>query len=315
MQTFVTEGLKENRLIASKQEGQGRLGSLIWYSISRQLITPGDLKRMFDEVQMDHHWLPNNIRPSDAFRRATGDIQKRQRKVPTSDPTVFLNFLIREVYSDHKKVQRNVVIEQVNKKGRTLNYDPTATIIEFNKEDCSISIHTEEKANEGEQMAKELALSAKDLYGTYARHYEAQTLRSMVKNIIDSMTPTAVRPAGGVYFVPKHHQIMLDKMVDLVNRLENSEAFAVPLFDTKSNRGMVNSKLRDDVLAAIAKCRSVIGYPDPKKPQITDTLHEARRVMKTFREYQSIVNLDLEVLSDSLTKLKHLSIEVMQKAN
>lgn len=50
---------------------------------------------------------------ADAFRRATSEIQKKHKKVPTSDPSVFLNFLIREVYYDEEKVQRNIVIEKV----------------------------------------------------------------------------------------------------------------------------------------------------------------------------------------------------------
>ena len=311
--TNVKDGFRQQNIVASKQEGENKIGSLFWYSIGNQLITRGDLKQKFDEANMDHKWLPNPIRISDAFRRATGEIQKKQKRVPTDDPTILLNFLIREVYYDHKKVQRNIVIEKVDKKGKSLEYNSTATIIEFNKDDGAISITTNGSIDEGEQKAKELAYDAKALFETYSKNYDAQTLRIMVKNILDSMSPTAVRPNGGVYFVPRNHQDSLDTVVDLVNRLESSEAFSVPLFDTKSNRGMVNKKLRDDVISVISKCNSVIHYANPKKAQITDTLNEARRVVKTFNEYQSVVNLDLEVLNDSMNALKNLSIAVMQK--
>ena len=43
-------------------------------------------------------------------------------------------------------------------------------------------------------------MSAKDLFDTYSKNYDAQTLRIMVKNILDSMSPTAVRPSGGCLF-------------------------------------------------------------------------------------------------------------------
>lgn len=314
VQTTVKEGLKNNRLIASRQDGQGKLGSLFWYSISQQLISRERLKRTFDEAAMDQRWLPNPIRPADAFRRATWDVQKKLKKVETPTATIFLNFLIREVYSDHKRVQRNIVIEQVDKKGRKLAYNPTATVIEFNKESGSISISASRTMDWGEQNAKELALDAKDRFETYCRHYDAQTLRAMVKKVLASLSPTAVRPSGGVYFVPRHHQNELDRVVDLVSRLEGSEAFAVPLFNTKSNRGIVNSKLREDVLSVLSKCRMVMEGPDLKKSRITETLNEARRVVKTFHEYQSIVHLDLEVLNDSLAELKELAVGLMEKA-
>jgi hypothetical protein len=309
----VMDGLKQQNIVASNQGGENKLGDLFWYSISNQLITREDLKQKFDEANMDHQWLPNPIRISDAFRRATGEIQKKQKKVPTNDPTTFLNFLIREVYYDDKRVQRNIVIEKVNKKGKSLEYNSTATIIEFHKDDGTISITTNVSRDEGEQKAKSLAYEAKSLFETYSKNYDAQTLRIMVKTILDSMSPTAVRPHGGVYFVPRNHQDSLDAVVDLVNRLDSSEAFSVPLFDTKSNRGMVNKKLRDDMISAISKCKSIIHFPDPRKTQITDTLNAARRVVKTFNEYKSVVNLDLELLSDSLVELKNLSIALMQR--
>lgn len=311
--TSVMDGLKQQNIVASKQGGENKLGDLFWYSIGNQLISREDLKRKFDDANMDHKWLPNPIRISDAFRRATGEIQKRQKRVPTNDPTTFLNFLIREVYYDHKRVQRNIVIEKVDKKGKSLEYNSTATIIEFNKDDGTISITTNGSRDEGEQKAKSLAYESKELFNTYSKNYDAQTLRIMVKNILDSMSPTAVRPSGGVYFVPRNHQDSLDAVVDLVNRLDSSEAFSVPLFDTKSNRGMVNKKLRDDMISAISKCKSIVNFSGLRKSQVTDTLNEARRVVKTFNEYQSVVNLDLELLSDRLVELKNLSIAVMQK--
>ncbi|KAA9018995.1 hypothetical protein F4V44_19615 [Niallia endozanthoxylica] len=79
-----------------------------------------------------------------------------------------------------------------------MEYNSTATIIEFYKDDGTISITTTGNRDEGEQKAKSLAYEAKDLFETYSKNYDAQTLRIMVKNILDSMSPTAVRPNGGV---------------------------------------------------------------------------------------------------------------------
>lgn len=309
----VMDGLRQRNIVAAKQEGENQLGSLLWYSIKHQLITREELRKKFDESHVEHKWLPNPIRMADAFRRATSEIQKKHKKVPTSDPSVFLNFLIREVYYDDEKVQRNIVIEKVNKKGKSLDYNSTSTIILFHKDDGTISITANGNQDAGELEAKRLAYEAKDLFDTYSKNYDAHTLRFMVKNILDSMSPTAVRPSGGVYFVPRNHQARLDAVVNLVNRLDHAEAFSVPLFDTKNNRGMVNRKLRDDMIAAIAKCKSIVHSPELRKSQVTDILNEARRVVKTFNEYQGVVNLDLELLSDSLVELKNLSIAVMQK--
>ena len=38
--TSVKDGLKQQNIVASKQEGENKLGDLFWYSISNQLIIP-----------------------------------------------------------------------------------------------------------------------------------------------------------------------------------------------------------------------------------------------------------------------------------
>lgn len=68
---------------------------------------------------------------------------------------------------------------------------------------------------------------------------------------------------------------------------------------------MVNRKLRDDMIAAISKCKSIVNSPELRKSQAADILNEARRVVKTFNEYQGVVNLDLELLGDSLVERKN----------
>ena len=52
--------------------------------------------------------MPNTIRPADAFRRATKEIETRQA---TANAGVFENFLIREVFANRDCVQRNIVVE------------------------------------------------------------------------------------------------------------------------------------------------------------------------------------------------------------
>lgn len=299
--------LKNQSIVATKQAQEEIIGALFWYSIGNQLIEREELVNKFNDAAMDHCWLPNEIRISDAFRRATREIQRK--KVPTFDPKVFLNFLTREVYSDSESIQRNIVIEQVDQSGKRLDYNSTATVIQFDKKDVSINI----MAQDGEDQARDLAEEAKERFHQYTKFYAAQNLRVMVAKILSLFAPTQVRPNGGVYFVPKTYHAELTKLTTLVNLLENSEAYAIPLFDTKDNRGMVNRKLHEEMLSVLKGCDSIL-YADNVPPsKIKEAIDEAKRVANTFKTYQSVVSLDIEVLNESLIKLKEKSMTLVKK--
>jgi hypothetical protein len=303
----IDAALKNQSIVATKQSQEGTIGDLFWYSIGSQLIERQELTTKFNDAAMDYSWLPNEIRISDAFRRATREIQRK--KVPTSDTKVFLNFLTREVYSDSDSIQRNIVIEQVDQSGKRLDYNSTATVIQFDKKDVSIKI----MAQDGEDQARDLAEEAKERFYQYTKFYAAQNLRVMVAKILSSFAPTQVRPNGGVYFVPKTYHDDLTKLTTLVNLLENSEAYTIPLFDTKDNRGMVNRKLHEEMISVLKGCDSIL-YADTVPPsKIKEAIDEAKRVANTFKTYQSVVSLDIEVLNESLLKLKEKSMTLVKK--
>lgn len=306
---MIDQALKNQSIVATQQTKEGTIGDLFWYSIGNQLIQRDELEKIFNEVNIDHCWLPNPIRISDAFRRATREIQCK--KVSTSDPKVFLNFLTREVYSDNDLIQRNIVIEKVDQSGKRLEYNSTATIILLDKKENVIKIMDEV----GEEQAKILASEAKDRYYKYSKYYASQNLRVMVAKILGSLAPTQVRPNGGVYFVPKTYHQNLNKLTKLVNLLENSEAYAIPLFDTKDNRGLVHKKLHEEMLSVLKDCDYLIKSENAPQSKIKEAIAEARRVADTFKTYQNVVSLDIEVLNENLYKLRDCAINLMKRTN
>lgn len=305
----ITEGLKNNEVVGVNHNQEGTIGNLFWYSIGNHLITREELEKKFIQANIDTAWLPNPIRSSDAFRRATKEIQ--QKKVPSSDPRKFYNVLTREVYADIEAIQRNVVIETVDQSGKRLEYNPNAAVIKLDKKNNSFQIETQP----GEETAERLAKEAEERFEKYSRYYASQNLRIMVAKILSSLAPTQVRPNGGVYFVPKTYEQELKNLNELVNLLNNSEAYAIPLFDTKDNRGMVNKKLHDDMLSVIKHCDSVIHKDGIPLSQIKEAITEAKRVADTFKTYQNVVSLDVEILNRHLNTLREKSRTLLTKTD
>ena len=102
------------------EQQEGILGHLMWFSVGKQLVKMDDLKRAPIQSGLPVEWMPNAIRPADAFWRSTKEIETRKS---TGHAGVFEDFLIREVFSDKSHVQRNIVAEKVDQVGKLLDYN------------------------------------------------------------------------------------------------------------------------------------------------------------------------------------------------
>lgn len=301
----VKEKIQKKEVLATKTEGVSQLGYIFWYSISSEAeVTRIELKQRFNNLDIDENWLPNEIRPSDAFRRATKEVQRK--KVPTSDPNVFQNFLVREVYADTKAIQRNIVIETVDKSGKRLDYNPKATVMTLFKENNNFTIQSDNNT------AYELANEAKVRFIKYIEYYSAQQLRVMVKDYLESLAPTAVRANGGVYFVPQSNSIELKKLQLLCESL-NSEGVSIPLYDSADNQNLVLSKLENDLKEALAHCQDLTQTPNLKKQLYKDSIEDARRVARTFQEYKNNLSLDVNNLESMLNELRLTAVQLTQQ--
>ncbi|QZT33660.1 hypothetical protein HUR95_15750 [Caldalkalibacillus thermarum TA2.A1] len=289
------------RLAATAKESEGIIGHLTWWSIREHLITRDVLGQKLNEAGLDEGWLPNEIRPADAFRRATKEVECRKKE--TSQPGVYKNYLVREVYSDKKMVQRNIVVETVDQKGKRLDYEGQAALLVLDKEADQLKVGV--VLPEVEELAQE----ASRLYDIYKRHYPAQAVRVMVADILKSMSPTPVRPTGGVYFVPQAHQNELTKLCAFVNSLDKGEAFKIPLIDTMDNRQMVNRKLQDHLEDIMARCHVAL-KGDLKKNQVKEIIEEAKRVISDFRQYREIVTDDIDRLESHIQSIR-MSVALM----
>ncbi|MEB6549669.1 hypothetical protein MXL46_11285 [Heyndrickxia sporothermodurans] len=165
------------------------LGHLMWFSVGKQLVKRDDLLTTLTQSGLEESWMPNPIRSSDAFRRATKEIETKKS---TATANVFENYLIREVFSDKDQIQRNIVVETVDQSGKRLDYDSQAGVITLNKKDDSLTFVT------SNDMARELSEEAEKKFQVYKDYYSAQQLRVMVSKILQSLAPTPVRPNGGI---------------------------------------------------------------------------------------------------------------------
>lgn len=268
------------------------LGHLTWYSVGKQLIQTKDLEIKLINAGLDKVWMPKSIRSADAFRRATKEIEQRKA---TSNPSVFENILIREVFSDKETVQRNIVIETVDQNGKRLSYDPKAGIVTLDKKNNTITFVAERA------ITMELCQEAEKKFDVYKNHYSAQQVRVMVGSILQSLAPTPVRKNGGIYFVPSTMNKELSKLVQFISSLENSEGYKIPVVDNLDNRHMVNKKLTEHLESVLKDCRNSSHL---KKGQVKVLIDEANGIIKNYRNYKSILKDESVQMEETILTIR-----------
>lgn len=295
------EKLLEGVSAVQNSSSSSIMGYLTWYSVGDDLYNREMLRKSLLVNGIEESYLPNPIRSSDAFRRSTKAVEtKRHKEEETA--TEYKNFIIRDVVSKGDKLQRNIVVETVNQEGERLDYNSEGAKLFFNKKTDQFTFLS------NDETAEELAEEAQKLYTTFLEHHNGATVRSSVINYLNKLSPTPVRPSGGVYFVPYQHADKLKKIVSFVSSLPKGESHMIPLINDDENRLMIKEKVKDNLDKVIEQCRFAISADEGQiqKVQVRTILEDARRIVSQFKDYR-------ELLQDTVTDLES-SVEIVRQS-
>lgn len=257
------------------------IGHLCWYSVGEDLYDREELRKSLLYNGLSETNLPNAIRPADAFRRATKDVE--MRRVETDQEGVYENYIIRNVVSNDDIVQRNIVKETVDSKGARLDYvSEVEMTFDRKAETFNYSVTSG-------GMAEELAEEASKLFDIYLTHHNATAIRACAIKILQTMSPTPVRPSGGVYFVPAKHSLKLDCLVGFLRSFQKGEGQMIPLIDTEDNRDMVKQKLYEHLQRTLHGCNETLTNESLPKGQVRMLIEDAKRVVADFKDYREVI--------------------------
>ena len=304
MKTNANERFDINNVSAVAGIEDSNLGHIEFHTISECEITRENLERMLISHGFEKY-LPKEISPSDAFRRATTDIQKS--KVESATPDLYLNYLVREVYSDRFEIIRKIVVETVDKAGKTLSYKPEEATIRYDKKADTV----EYKASS--YITEELIDEAITLFEKHKVTYNSRHIREMCFNILSELSPISVKPSGGVYFVPASYTRELKEFISLVNELGESEAYKIPLMRNNENADMVRKKLQDHIKSAIWEAADYLKNPGFDKSNANQKLALVKKVVTDFSEYQRVLQDELADMDDSLSLLKMQAQKIVER--
>jgi hypothetical protein len=283
------------------EEQENVLGHLYWFNIGKLMIESDDLKQYLINSGLGDEWMPNKIRSVDAFRRATKEVQAKK---PTANPKVFKNYLMREVHADKDFVQRNIVVETVDQDNKKLGYEAEVAIVKLDKKSNTLVIDSADKE------AMSLIRQAEEKFYLYRDHYSAQHVRVMVAKILDSLAPIAMRENGVIYFVPNKMTQGLTNLVTFVNSLDNSDAFKVPVINSREHRDMIEKKLRDYLDRLLEQCKNT---EDLREDQIQALVEETNIAIRDYKHYKKMVESESETFEDKIFELRSSVVKILNE--
>lgn len=292
-------------------ESVATLGHLTWYTISECQIPREQLKANLQKSGLGESYMPGEIRPADAFRRATSDCEKRRIPDPHKKK-VFQNYLVREVNSDSDEIVRKVVKETVDSAGKRLSYNNSEATIRLEKGMGNI----ESQVESPDEVVASIVAEIKDLFNDYKTHHNSRAIRGIVGKIIKTMNPTTVRPSGGVYFIPQKHEETLTRLVGFIKSLGGqSEGFMLPIIDEESSRDMIRQKIHDDISnTAETLARGIKRVKEKKasKTHINLALEEGKRVLSSHKEMKQTLESELEEMTDKVSLLRKQMLTLVE---
>lgn len=268
------------------------LGSLCWYTIRDQEITRDDITKKLTAARLDAAFTPRRTAPSDAFRRAVRDAEVK--KVARFDGT-FANFLLRYVTSSKDELACHIVREVVDANNRRLSYEQTA---EVGLDRIGNTIYRKNLAG-FRADEPDIATDVAQRFARCLDHYNGGHLRIIVHDVLRTLSPIAVRPSGGVYFVPQEGETTLRKLQAFVKSLGGeSDMWLMPVLDNNDSRAVVRSTLDAEVASTSAQVIEDLRRMLARKGEISEG--DQRRALMELHRLQDLTARYKSILEDSL---------------
>lgn len=318
-------------LVATENPGDSALGYLVWYSVSEVKITQEELQKLALNANLPEKYLPAPIRPVDAYRRATSEVQGVLR----SSNEITESLMVREVCADKESVVRHIVKETADKQNKTLSYQEKCGTLVYDRESESLVA-----GDFTDPDAESAAERAKALFDIYRRYYTSDHVRRMIKSVLSECQALPLRPSGAVYFIPKKYEQEIQSLGDFVKNLpdEAVEFHKMPVVDMEEQRQMLEQKLRTYIEAEVARIRQSLGA-DPetlaakqnlkdavahfahvlqkdtvKKGAVEEAVKQFRALSVQVREYEELLEANLSEVRSTLDVLREQVRAILDRA-
>ncbi len=270
------------------------LGILCWYTVAGELRVPQtDLKTLLDAVDLGDH-APRVPSDADIFRRTSTAAQVK--KLPTSQPDVFVNILVRPVGDDDEHLYRRVVRELVDNANLRLGYTEIAELV-FDRATSAVTATMLSQSSEGE----DLCLGIIAAYNQDKGNLNGASIRDMIQRVLTGANAINARPpAGGIYFLPTERAHVVAGLEDVVAQLPTGAmVHSLPLVDDLKQRAMIQRAFEAESVGRITTLATEIAALRKAGTKISPDKYAS--YLTALRELKDKTTEYSELLTEGLT--------------
>lgn len=223
------------------------LGRLCWYSITDVCVPHGDVIQALAKANIFQN-LPREPLDDDVFRRVSSNASLLNKKVGTVDPETFYKYRLTEVGRDKDEIVRRLVRDHVQFKGRKLDTVQIGDVT-YKRATGDISgtfLHT------ADPVFPELVTELQTEFQKWRGHLNSYAIREWIREYLQDLGATSVRPRGGLYFVKEalaDRVVGLEKLVSVMPG--SCEFHTLPLIDEDKQRDMLRKAFEAETIGAI----------------------------------------------------------------
>jgi hypothetical protein len=271
----------EDMVAVQKGEGVQHIGHLFWYMVGDDLYHVDKVTEAIVDTGLHMSLAPNPIRASGAFSRAAKSVETRRSGA--KDSGEHYNYLVRNVTPNRGEIERRIVKETVDSKGRRLSYDPSAAVLVLDQKTETVSVYG------NDDTALELGYEAQKRYEIFRTHYGPDIVRIIILNALRMYSAVPVKPSGGIYFVPEAHDEGLERLKNFCSFFPKMEGYKIVVVENNESIEMVTEKVADHLENIYSQCRGILSQPEVAKSHLSKLLTEARGIVNGYRDYEKIV--------------------------
>jgi len=246
------------------------LGSLLYFSISQADVNLENAHRDLTAAGLSTDTLRKNLRPVDAFRKAS---KRFEKKFPVRGG-IRSELMVRPVGEDGEQSFRHLVLEravvQAGKKRRVF-YEKVGeiTFTRGIKKDGKYHDHGvecrrttahlgEALTDEEDQWLTEQLATFQDHYDHLLHYMDSHAVRTFVREYIYALSGTCVKESGGLYFIKQDHATDVAKLADWV-RSVGSEFHTLPLLNLAEQKDMILEAFEEETIQEVERLMTEVG--------------------------------------------------------
>ncbi|MDR0863037.1 MAG: hypothetical protein LBN30_09745 [Oscillospiraceae bacterium] len=310
-----------NNYMAVREDGEGVLGKLLYYSLSSILVDRDKLAEICEGIGFPYS-SNKRVALIDAFRSATGDIYDSKTVVGSYGREI-IKVYCRDNKTSDGTISRELVKETLD--ASTNSYKKLANLT-FSKD---VGISYTDLAYDEHVDAHDYCREAVELYELYQTCAGRKHIETLLEAYVESLSAVKLLARGKMYFVPRERMDRLEVFEDLVRLLEESNILdgkhRAPL-DSNSMYVVDDAKQREKMANAFYRSvrREIADYAE-RANHLINTGSESAAVMERWivrirgleakkREYEAVLQRELHDTDEDFTSLGYLADELAIRA-